>query len=129
VRRIAPIAVALAAGALAAGPATAGDGPNQILATGDETSETEMTLILSRQKIDPGRAIVQFINSGEDDHDLQIRRKGAENVKEQTGIVHGGEQEEIELRLRKKKRYELWCGLTDHRELGMEAELKVRKKG
>ena len=127
-RRIAPIAVALAACTLVAGPALAGGDPNRISATGDEVSQSEMTLVLSAPKIDPGRAIIQFINSGEDPHDLQIRRKGAENVKKQTGIVDGGDQEEIELRLRKKKRYELWCGLADHRELGMEAELRVRKR-
>lgn len=127
-RLLAFIGAALAAGAFAAGPAVAGDGPNRISATGDEVSESEMTLVLSAPKIDPGRAIIQFINSGEDPHDLQIRRKGAENVKKQTGIVDGGDQEEIELRLRRKKRYELWCGLADHRKLGMEAELRVRRR-
>ena len=127
-RRPAPIVLAFAAVAAAVAPATAGGGPNRVSATGDEASQEEMSLILSRPRIDPGRAIIQFINSGEDAHDLQVKRKGAVDVQEQTGNVDPGEQDEVELKLRKDSKYALWCSIDLHREYGMDATLKVRKR-
>ena len=108
-------------------PASAAGAPNRVSATGDEQSETEMSLILSRAKVDPGRAIIQFINSGEDVHDLQVKRKGAQDVQRETGMVDPGQQDEVELKLRRDSRYRLWCSVADHRELGMEATLKVKR--
>ena len=87
-----------------------------------------MSLILSRSKIDPGRAIIQFINSGEDVHDLQVKRNGAVDVQRQTGNVDPGDQDEVELKLREDSKYALWCSLDGHREYGMDATLKVRRK-
>ena len=70
--------------------ATASAAPNRVSATGDEQSQEQMSLILSRAKIDPGRAIIEFINSGEDVHDLQVKRKGAQDVQGETGLVDPG---------------------------------------
>ena len=109
-------------------PASAAGAPNRVSATGDEQSETEMSLILSRAKVDPGRAIIQFINSGEDVHDLQVKRKGAQDVQRETGMVDPGQQDEVELKLRRDSRYQLWCSVADHRDLGMEATLKVKRR-
>ncbi|MGZ8667664.1 MAG: plastocyanin/azurin family copper-binding protein [Solirubrobacterales bacterium] len=109
-------------------PAIANGAPNRVSATGDEASETDMSLVLSRSKIDPGRAVIQFINSGEDVHDLQVKRKGAPDVQGHTGNVQPGEQEEVELTLRKGSKYALWCSIADHRDLGMDATLTVRKR-
>ena len=109
-------------------PASAAGAPNRVSATGDEQSETEMSLVLSRAKIDPGRAIIQFINSGEDPHDLQLKRNGVQDVQRETGEVDPGQQEEVELKLRRDSKYQLWCSIADHRALGMEATLKVRRR-
>ena len=109
-------------------PASASGAPNRVLATGDEESQTEMSLVLSRAKIDPGRAIIEFSNSGEDVHDLQVKRKGAQDVQRETGMVDPGAQAEVELKLRRDSRYQLWCSVADHRDLGMEATLKVRRR-
>lgn len=119
-------ALAITAAAFAMLPASAAGAPTRVSATGDEQSETEMSLILSRAKVDPGRAIIQFINSGADVHDLQLKRKGAQDVQRSTGNVDPGQQDEVGLKLRKDSRYQLWCSITDHRDLGMEATLKVR---
>lgn len=119
-------ALAITVVAVAMLPASAAGAPTRVSATGDEQSETEMSLVLSRAKVDPGKAIIQFINSGEDVHDLQLKRKGAQDVQRSTGNVDPGQQDEVELKLRKGSRYQLWCSITDHRDLGMEATLKVR---
>jgi uncharacterized cupredoxin-like copper-binding protein len=122
------LALAIVVAAAAMLPASASGAPNRVSATGDEQSETAMSLILSRAKVDPGRAIIQFINSGEDVHDLQVKRKGAQDVQRSTGNVAPGVQDEVELKLRRDSKYQLWCSITDHRDLGMEATLKVRAR-
>jgi plastocyanin len=113
---------------LMAAPAAA-DGPTRVSATGDEVSETEMSLILSRAKVDPGPAVIEFRNSGEDDHDMKLKRVGHEG-EWGTGVLHSEEIDTVELRLRRASHYRLWCSLQEglHREQGMEATLRVRKK-
>jgi plastocyanin len=125
-RRLAALAIAAAALAV---PAAGSAAPTRVSATGDEISETEMSLLLSRTKVDPGPAIIEFRNSGEDDHDMKLKRVGFEG-EWGTGVLHSGEIDTVELRLRRDSRYRLWCSLQQglHRELGMEATLRVRRK-
>ena len=93
----------------------------------------EFDLLLSKQKVAPGRVIVQFVNSGEDPHDLRLQRldpatgtqAGAELG---SGVVAPSTYDNLDLRLKKASRYVLWCSLADHRERGMEATLKVGKR-
>jgi plastocyanin len=120
--------VALGALALIAVPAAA-SGPTRVSATGDEVSEDEMSLILSRAKVDPGRAVIEFRNSGEDDHDMKIKRVGHEG-EWGTGVLRSGDIDTVELRLRRDSHYRLWCSLQEglHREQGMEATLRVRRR-
>ena len=35
---------------------------------------SEFDLVLSKAKVKPGRVIVQFVNGGEDPHDLRLQR-------------------------------------------------------
>ena len=97
-------------------------GPTRLLVRAEE-----FNLLLSRLKVNPGDAIVQLVNAGEDPHDLQIQRSGDS---EQFSIAElpAGEIGEIGLRLRRDSRYVMWCSLADHRELGMEASVRVRRK-
>jgi hypothetical protein len=121
-RRVATIAalVLLAgAGGAAAGPPSY---PSRLLITADEWN-----LALSRTKIDPGPAIVELYNRGEDAHDVRIKRGGKRRYVSipETGSEQGTR---IETRFKAGKRYVLWCSLADHRELGMEAELRAAKR-
>jgi hypothetical protein len=84
----------------------------------------EFNLTLSRARIDPGRAIVQLANRGEDPHDLRITRIGGRR-RGSIAEVAPGEVGEWEGRLR-RGRYRLVCTLEGHRELGMRAVLPVR---
>lgn len=92
---------------------------------------SEYDLVLSRAKLTPGRAIVQFLNAGEDAHDLQMQRLDSSGA--QVGAVVGagevdpGEYANIDTRLKRGSRYVLWCSLKEHRQLGMEATLRARK--
>jgi hypothetical protein len=126
--RPARILVAGAALALAitAGPAGAKPGqqvPDRVMARG-----TEFNLTLSKAKVTPGRVIVQFLNSGEDPHDLRIARVGDEGNEFGFGEVGPGDYENLDTRLRKRSTYVLWCSLSDHRQRGMEATLRTKKR-
>jgi hypothetical protein len=91
----------------------------------------EYDLLLSKAKLTPGRAIVQFLNAGEDAHNLRLQRlepSGAQIGPELgVGEVEPGAYENIDAHLRKRSKYVLWCSLADHRERGMEAFLRTRR--
>jgi uncharacterized cupredoxin-like copper-binding protein len=98
-------------------------GPTRVLVRAEEYD-----LLLSQLKVNPGEeAIVQLYNAGEDSHDLQIQRIG-DSEQFSIGELPPGEVGELALRLRRDSRYVMWCSLPNHRELGMEASLRVRRK-
>ena len=118
--------MALAALALAGPapePATAdAPPPPRLLVTAEEWRLTP-----SRTVIDPGDAIVQLYNDGEDAHDLWIRRvDGVRTFKSPETLP--GEVSEFMARLRAGHRYRLWCSLPGHRELGMHTRLRVNDR-
>lgn len=92
---------------------------------------SEFDLILSKTKLKPGRAIVQFVNAGEDAHDLRLQRldpSGAQvGAEVGAGEVEPGDYANIDTRLKRRSRYVLWCSLQEHRQLGMEATLRTAK--
>ena len=85
----------------------------------------EYSLVLSRQSVVRGPASIQFMNRGEDPHDLKLRRTGgthAISVSETgPGVLA---RANVSLRT---GRYRLWCSLPGHRALGMRATLRVRR--
>jgi plastocyanin len=89
----------------------------------------EWNLILSRAAVDPGDAEIEYQNAGEDPHDLRLRRKGTSRV-HSVAELQPSEVAELDLRLRRDSRYVMWCSTLDglHRELGMEATLRVRRR-
>jgi uncharacterized cupredoxin-like copper-binding protein len=74
-----------------------------------------------------GRALIQFLNRGEDAHDLRLRRIGSAARTVSVPEVRPGRLVELDTRLR-TGRYRLWCSLPDHRQLGMRALLRVRHR-
>lgn len=87
----------------------------------------EFDLTLSKQKLRPGRVIVQFLNDGEDPHDLRLQRRG-DTAELGIGEIVPGEYENLDAHLRKASTDVLWCSLDGHREAGMEATLRTRKR-
>ena len=84
----------------------------------------EFSLVLSREAVKPGHAIVQLANRGEDPHDLRFKRVGGRGGGAIAETLPG-ELGEWEGRLR-RGRYRLWCALEGHRAMGMRATLRVR---
>jgi plastocyanin len=88
----------------------------------------EFNLVLSRTRVNPGHAIVQFQNTGEDPHDLKLRRAGTQ-TEYGTGELGPGEVASLpQIWLKRGTRYRLWCSLENHASYGMEAALRVRRK-
>lgn len=85
----------------------------------------EFRVTLSRTSMKAGPAIVELVNFGEDPHDLRVRRIGGTRTFS-TGPVGPGGHVAIRVRLL-PGRYVLWCSLADHRRLGMQAHLRVRR--
>lgn len=84
----------------------------------------EFRYTLSRRTIRAGGAVIELRNMGEDAHDLRLRRVGGTKVY-LWPVVQPGDVAERELTLRPGT-YVLWCGVANHRALGMRATLTVR---
>jgi hypothetical protein len=105
-------------------PAKPPPDPDRVQARG-----SEFDLVLSKQKVRPGRVIVQFLNAGEDPHDLRLQRYGDAGAPELgTGRIESGDYENLDLHLKKRSTYVLWCSIQDHRQRGMEATLRTKKR-
>jgi len=93
-------------------------------------SAQEHSLLLSRQSIVAGPALIEFLNRGEDPHDLRMRRIVRKGVSARRTFAvpetPSGELEELEARL-PAGRYRLWCSLPGHDQLGMRAKLRVKR--
>jgi hypothetical protein len=88
----------------------------------------EFDLVLSRTRVAPGPAVVQFQNAGEDPHDLKLRRLGSARELG-TGEIGPGEYANLpQVWLKRASAYRLWCSLPDHASYGMEATLRVKRK-
>ena len=85
----------------------------------------EFSFVLSRRTIKAGPAIVELANDGEDAHDLRMQRVGGSRVYAWP-TVQPGRYSDREYRLLPGT-YVLWCSLANHRELGMNATLVVRR--
>lgn len=107
------------------GSASAGDSPTPI---GIRNGSSERSFSLSRTKVPPGPALIQYTNTGEDPHDVRIQRKGTDKVIELPETASGGVNAFPVMKLKADSKYVLWCSLDGHRESGMEANLKVKKK-
>ncbi len=118
-----PLVIAACLAVLGAAPATSAEQPPERV----QVTGTEFDLTVSKTKLAPGRAIVQFVNDGEDPHDLKIQRVG-DSTEVSIGVVPPSTYSNLDTRLRKGSKYVLWCSLSDHRERGMETTLRTRKR-
>lgn len=115
----------LAAGIASSSIALAGPTATAAKSSAVQASGREYKISLSRSRIQPGKLRLEFVNYGEDDHDLAIRRVGSSNT-ENVGLTHPGGRSIGRLTVRSGT-YTLWCTISDHRSRGMRATLKVKR--
>jgi hypothetical protein len=124
-RAVALLCGLMATAVLLVAPAPA-RAPSRLLVAGDEWH-----LQLSRARIERGPALIQFLNRGEDDHDLRLQRLSTSSSTPKPvarwRVTVPGDVSSLSLRLR-RGRYRLWCSLPGHRELGMRATLRVSSR-
>jgi plastocyanin len=118
-------ALCVAAAWSLAGPASAGRAPTTI---GVKNGVSEFSFTLTRTRVKPGPAIIQYENTGEDPHDVRLQRRGTETVIELPETPPGDVNTFPEVKLKADSRYILWCSLDGHRDAGMEAGLKVKRR-
>jgi plastocyanin len=85
----------------------------------------EFSFVLSRQTIETGWAIIELRNGGEDAHDLRLRRVGGRRVYA-LPVTQSGQTVDREFKLLPGT-YRLYCSVANHRALGMQATLVVRR--
>jgi hypothetical protein len=119
-RLVAAIAALAATASLLGAGAAQGAAPQRM-----QVTENEWSLVLSRQKLRPGRAVIEVFNLGQDAHDLVLLRnaKGAKPVSVPKLDHFMRKQVSVKLVV---GTYSLWCSLPRHRERGMSATLRVR---
>jgi plastocyanin len=89
-----------------------------------QATGTEYHVVLSRAYVAPGKLRVEFVNFGQDDHDLAItRKKGGATTK--LSVVHPGQRGVVTITTHPGS-YVLWCTLSDHKAKGMRAVLRVK---
>ena len=86
----------------------------------------EFRFALSRQTILAGKAIVELDNNGQDAHDLRLRRVGGTRVYA-LPVTQSGAKVDREFTLLPGV-YRLYCSVANHRALGMQATLVVKKR-
>ena len=87
-------------------------------------SASEFHLVLSRPSVKAGVVEIELQNTGEDPHDLRVRRVGGTHTFS-IPMTDPGKRRSVSIRM-KRGRYRLWCSLADHASLGMQAFLRVR---
>jgi plastocyanin len=91
-----------------------------------QVTAKEFYYTLSSRAVKPGPAVIQFVNYGEDPHDMRVQRVGGTKVYG-TPIMQSGGIYNLSIKL-VPGRYQLWCSIANHRELGMQAVLIVKAK-
>ena len=86
---------------------------------------SEFHLVLSRPSVKAGVVEIELQNIGQDPHDLRVRRVGGTHTFK-IPLTGPGARRDVALNLR-PGRYRLWCSVADHRALGMQALLRVRR--
>jgi hypothetical protein len=117
------VAAAVLAAALLAPAAATAATPARVFPNRVQVVAKEFFFALSRRTVPAGPAIVELVNFGQDGHDLRMQRVGGAHVSG-TPIVEPGAYYDLPITLL-PGRYLLWCGIANHRALGMQAMLIV----
>lgn len=84
----------------------------------------EYSFTLSRTEVPAGTVILEFVNNGEDPHNLHAVEPTAGSEAGEVANTAPGEHEDLTLTMRPGS-YTLFCSLPRHEEKGMKATLVV----
>ena len=84
---------------------------------------TEFRLSMSRINVRTGLVRIELANYGEDPHDLKLRTSKIYTIPE----TAPGQRTARTFKLPAGS-YKVWCGIADHRAMGMRAPLKVVRR-
>ena len=87
---------------------------------------TEFRLSMSRINVRTGLVRIELVNYGEDPHDLKLRKIGTSKIYTIPETAPG-QRTSRTFRLPVGS-YKVWCGIADHRAMGMRAPLKVVRR-
>ena len=65
--------------------------------------------------------MIEFVNFGEDPHDMRVQRVGGDAGLQDVPIVQPGDHFDLSVKL-VPGRYQLWCSIANHRQLGMHGD-------
>ena len=128
-----PAPAALTGALSASSSPVAGQPPAGLAAPGSPGAPTpayvqvtarEYSFTLSRPEVPTGEVILQFINRGEDPHNLHLLEAAAESEPGSLPNTTPGTIQNLRLKLR-PGRYTLFCSLPGHEAKGMKATLLV----
>jgi len=100
--------------------------PAKTFPTRVQVTAKEYWYALSSRRVKAGPAVIEFVNFGEDPHDMRVQRVGGGKVYG-TPELQPGDHFDLSVNLQPGK-YALWCSIANHRQLGMEATLIVKPK-
>src|SRR5581483_8853368 len=108
------VAAAVAALAvLAPTPAGAKTFPTRV-----QVTAKEYWYALSSRTVRSGPAVIEFVNFGQDPHDMRVQRVGTTKVYS-VPTIQPGDHYDLSITLVPGK-YMLWCSIANHRQLGMQ---------
>ncbi len=89
-----------------------------------QVTAKEFYYSLSSRTAPPGAAVIEFVNYGEDPHDMRVQRAGGGRLYK-TPVMQPGQYYDLRVDL-VEGHYQLWCSIANHRKLGMQALLIVK---
>jgi len=105
----------------AGAPAEEGPAPPSVPRV--QVAALEFHYTLSRASVPAGKVIFEFVNEGQDEHNLNVgSSEGSLELSFQTAQPKGVSDQPVVL---KKGTYTLFCSLPEHEQKGMKASLKV----
>jgi plastocyanin len=97
-------------------------GPAHVQVTAEDTEGYRF--VLSRSSVPAGQVIIEFVNHGQDEHNLNVK-PGEESLVGSLPNTASGGHPQLALNLRPGS-YTLFCSLPGHEAKGMKATLVVQ---
>ncbi len=117
-------AAAVLAALVAFAPAPAGAARSKTFPTRVQVTAKEFWFALSSRSVKSGPAVIEFVNFGQDAHDMKVQKVGTTRVYS-APLTQPGSHYDLSIKLA-PGRYLLWCSIANHKQLGMQATLIVR---